>query len=240
MTSYTPPKNALRVYFQPIVHLQSQRVYAHEALARWETSLGTLLAGEVIQVGMELGISQSLNLHLWEYAASHSPGGRTSVNASPRDVVSQLPDLLRCAEDAQSHGDEFIVEVAHPPHRSSEQMQLARAIAKLRRSGVAVWATDHEVGPEIAEHLQDVPVDGIKVDCRAIQKNPVCLGRKVRHIQDLGIRAIAEKIESEHLWRLAKSARCDYGQGLYLGEPQPKEQIVSGASNGLVVPKGKP
>ena len=83
-------------------------------------------------------------------------------------------------------------------------------------------------------------MDGIKVDCRAIQKNPVCLGRKVRHIQDLGIRAIAEKIESEHLWRLAKSARGDYGQGLYLGEPQPKEQIVSGASNGLVVPKGKP
>ncbi|MEM9244438.1 MAG: EAL domain-containing protein [Cyanobacteria bacterium P01_F01_bin.153] len=213
---------AIHTYYQPIQEVRSRELFAHESLARWRTSQGVLMANEVIRFGLELGISQALNIHLWEYAVRHSPGNRISINASPLDITEQLSDLFTLLEYAQGTKKVLIIEVAQPPNRNSEQERLSRAIARLRNAGALVWATDRSFGVSVPEHVLALCPDGIKIDCG----NPRArlgdfLESKVQQIHEHNATAIAEKVDSQQSWQQVRRADFDYVQGFFVGKPTP-------------------
>lgn len=229
-----PRTSAIQVYFQPVVNLRDSGCRAYEALARWNTTLGELPVSEMLQAAVEVGFAQILNVHLWEHAVFDYPLKRVSINASPWDLTSQLPELLRCAEDAHALGKEFIVEIIRPTYRGSEQAPLQRAIAQLRQVGVPVWATDHGLDSGVAENLIGLSLDAIRVDCCNYPELQD-LRAKVQNIHALGAVAIAENVDAEPLLRRAIAAGFDHAQGNYLGRAQPAQQVVAALSAGMQV-----
>ena len=88
-----------------------------------------------------------------------------------------------------------------------------------RRAGVRIFLDDFGVGYSSLSHLHQFPVDGIKIDASAI--NPVVDENLVRLIvgvaDTLGIRTVAEGIESQQQLDAVTRLGVDYGQGYLLG-----------------------
>src|SRR5579862_3610156 len=99
-----------RVYYQPIVSLESEQIVGFEALARWQRPQGIVMPSDFIPIADETGIILSINRHLlpeacnqlctWQRLFPSEPPLSLSVNISPKqfaqpDLVSQIGQLLQ-------------------------------------------------------------------------------------------------------------------------------------------------
>ncbi|MDO9383403.1 MAG: EAL domain-containing protein [Hyphomicrobiaceae bacterium] len=225
------------LHYQPIMDFKTRQVASVEALMRWHhPTRGMVPPGIFIPIAEETGLIEQL--------------GKWAIGRACRDAIS-WPDHVRVAVNLSANqfrnGD--LHTITHAALRESglparrlefevtESLLLAdeertrRTLNRLKIMGIRIALDDFGTGYASLSYLRSFPFDKIKIDqtfvrdlprdsdCNAIVRSVVLLA------QMLGMRTVAEGIETvDHLNQVV-AAGCDEIQGYYLSRPVPAASV---------------
>lgn len=104
-------------------------------------------------------------------------------------------------------------------------------LTELREIGIKLSIDDFGTGFSSMAYLQQLPVDELKVDksfvidLNANSSNEVIVRSTIDLAHNLGLKVVAEGIESESVYNLLQNYNCDMAQGFHLSRPIPAEEI---------------
>ena len=234
-------RGELRLLFQPIVDVPNSRIVMAEALARWQhPSLGELVPEIFIPIAEETGVILDISRWILREACrtaarirkTIAPDFCISVNLSPRDFYEQ-----DCAATIGAVLAETGLPAAALQLEVTENLVLSDlAIAMLLRihaMGVQIVVDDFGTGYSSLNYIKRLPVHAIKIDksfLEDITRDPYDQGivKAIATLaQTLGLRVIAEGIESEEQWDFVRALRCDQAQGFYFYEPMARADLMA-------------
>ncbi len=226
-------------YFQPLVVLATGKLHGFEVLARWEhPALGIIAPDIFIPMAESHGLIGELSSQVlrkaFEAFALHEKGLRLAFNISALQLKDlTLPRHIRqLAEDAG-----FLLECATVEITESamaEDMTSARSIsADFKAMGCRIALDDFGTGYSSLYHLKSLPFDELKVDRTFVSS--MTTERESRKIvaavvglgQSLGLKTVAEGVETQGQADMLVRLGCDIGQGWHYGRPAPAEQLPS-------------
>lgn len=222
-------------WFQPVVRLPDGVVVGAEALARWPEahSQGREIS-QVIALAERTGLIAALDRLIYGQAAAAlasgalGPGVRCSVNASPRQVTTGVivTDLAEVIAESGASASMLSVEVTESAILTDPDAA-ARHLAELAEMGVQVALDDFGTGFSSLSHLLTLPLHIIKVDRSFVADivDDVRAREVVRAIitmsENLGVRVVAEGVETEAQAEVLVSLGCRLAQGYLFGRPAP-------------------
>lgn len=238
------------LYFQPQLDLASSRAHSVEALIRWNHPERGLVppvdfiplaeeSGRITEIGRWVIRAACQQLQHWRGTSLENL--RIAVNLSGRELgEADLPDYLAgCFQEygIESHQleielteESFIANVEH----NHEQM---RRISEL---GVHLAIDDFGVGYSSLGYLRDFTVDLLKIDRSFITDvterydDSVITRAVINLAHNLGIRVVAEGVETEDQLRFLKSHNCDLAQGYLMSRPVPARDLPEIIARGLL------
>jgi sensor c-di-GMP phosphodiesterase-like protein len=162
----------MRVFYQPIVDLASERVVGAEALMRWTDEDGQTISPEVfVKLAEDCGfvgeITRTVVRHVLRDLGkllNDSPDFRVSINAAPADLADPrfLPMLERSLIRAGVSPKSIGIEITEGC--TARQQIVKEAILHLRSCGHFVYIDDFGTGYSSLAYLHDLSVDAIKID----------------------------------------------------------------------------
>lgn len=234
--------DALVPYFQPKVDAHTRKVVGVEALARWQQPQGDILGpdcfipvaeqNELIILLTDNMVTQSLR----QWRQWHDAGLDLSISVNismPSLACLSFPGWL--VEEAQSAGvplDRLVLEITES--RLSQNMLVSsEVLTRLSLKRIRLSIDDFGTAYSNMEKLQMLPFDELKIDqvfvhgasidpsSYAIFKSSVDLGRH------LGMRIVAEGVETQSDWDCAVTLGCDLIQGFHVAKPMPGSELIS-------------
>ncbi|MCW5656132.1 MAG: EAL domain-containing protein [Burkholderiaceae bacterium] len=223
--------------YQPIIDMASRTMVGVEALLRWHhPQRGTVSPAAFIPIAESSGLIVELGRHVLELAtrqiASWEAEGfgdfYVAVNASARQLRDGL--LLEQVSSAlQSSGaDPSRLEIEITEHSLVDDHDVAvRTLVSLRGLGVRVAIDDFGTGLSSLAYLRRLPIDKLKIDRGFVRELPgnesdaaiVTAIASMAHA--LGLRVVAEGIETAAQREYLAGLRVDFGQGYLFGRPMP-------------------
>jgi diguanylate cyclase (GGDEF)-like protein len=226
------------LHYQPQLDLHTGRVYGAEALLRWNhPQLGLLTPSDFLDVLLESPAYEATGDWLirlafrqaakWQ-AANRMPF-KVAVNLSATTIQNcDLAALVsEAAEAAGVCASALDIEVTETVVMS-DFATASRALSAVRRLGVTVSLDDFGTGYSSLAYLTRLPVDRIKIDKSFVQQLTVketchqaraMVEAMVALSRALGMRTVAEGIETETQLVLVKELGCDAVQGYFIGKP---------------------
>lgn len=222
--------------YQPIVDAQSGEIIAFEALARWTTpKLGVVSPAAFIPVAERselIGrITPILLARALKAVSGWPPHIKISFNLSVRDISSRT-SLLKLVSQIESSGVEpsrIILEITETALMRDFEMAV-EALELLKRLGVQIALDDFGTGYSSLGYVYRLPLDRIKIDrsfLANIETDPVSLSIVKTVIdlsRNLGLKCIAEGIETEAQVAILKSLGCQSMQGYFFSRPVSLDQ----------------
>jgi EAL domain-containing protein (putative c-di-GMP-specific phosphodiesterase class I) len=225
-------------YFQPQLELNSGRVVAGEALARWQHPERGLLEPEsFIQAAEDHGLIDELGIFMvdeaWKYAASWIGRGlpvQVSVNASATQLESTgLTDhIARLFDRYDLPAQTLTIEITETK-AFVDAVGVSSRLRVLRERGLGISVDDFGAGYSTQERLDEVPATELKIDVTLVQDETDDGYRELIRIVELaherGLRVVAEGVEDESQRRRVEILRCQRAQGYLLGRPMPAAEF---------------
>jgi len=233
-----------RVYYQPIVSLDSEQIVGFEALTRWQRPQGMVMPNDFIPLADETGIILSINrqllpeachqLRAWQQLFPAEPPLSLSVNISPRqfaqaDLASHIGQLLRqSAMDPRCINLEITETIAMADAEKS-----AGVLSELKALGVGLDIDDFGTGYSSLSRLQGFRVDTLKIDRVFVSRmdNDAETHEIVRVIvmlaHHLGLKVVAEGVETRAQRDLLKQLGCERAQGYLFSRPVDHDAILT-------------
>jgi diguanylate cyclase (GGDEF)-like protein len=231
----------LVLHYQPKADLRTGAVSGVEALVRWQhPERGLLGPGHFLPLVEQSGLTRALTSFVLDRALEDLGELRSAglaldvaVNLGPADLldlglpteVARLLELRGCAPDLlQLEVSEDVV--------MADVDRTVDVLRGLRAIGVRTALDDFGAGHAALAHLKQLDVDTLKIDCAfvmrvaqderdaAIVQSLVDLGRR------LGLRVVAEGVETREGWELLAQWGCDDGQGHLLARPMPAAELA--------------
>jgi diguanylate cyclase (GGDEF)-like protein len=234
----------LHVVFQPIVHLATGRVIAHEALARWtDPELGPVSPSEFVPIAEQLNLIDDINRHLmakaFEKARAWPDEVKLSFNLSAVQLCSSgsAKAMLKILDGAGLRPGRLQVEVTETALLADFE-RARENLTQLRKAGVTIVLDDFGAGFASIGYLRELRFDQIKLDGALVTAaldsadGKRLLRAVIALCEILGVSSVAEHIESEAILRLLAELGCTAGQGFWLQPPVPAEEISNLASIG--------
>ncbi len=240
------PRNELYLNYQPIVDLKTEKIAAFEALLRWRSPLFSAVPVEsVIAIAEEIGLIQSIGEWVLKEAcqeAAHWPDTiALAVNVSVLQIRNRgFADVVkRVLADTGIAPGRLFLEITETVLFVGEK-QADETLDDLRQHGVRISLDDFGTGYASLQYLKALKVDKIKID-QSFVRDSHCDAASVAIIravvtlaQSLGVATVAEGIELDSQYQLLKRAKCDFGQGFFLGRP------MSGQDCGRLIRSNRP
>jgi len=235
-------REQLRVYYQPQVEMRTGRIIGVEALLRWEHSSGRFVSpATFIPLAEELGLILPIGewvlrtacrqIRIWEKAGY--PPLRVGVNVSAEQF--QAPNFIHLVESVlEETGLDpkwLNLELTETVVVKNVKESVAQ-LKKLHEVGITVAIDDFGVGYSSLSYLKDFPVDQLKIDRSFVCNLPgsEAEGQIARHIvkmaHSLGLKVIAEGVESGDQLQFLSNLGCNEVQGFYISPPVPAEEFV--------------
>jgi diguanylate cyclase (GGDEF)-like protein len=227
-------RNELRLDYQPIVELESNRIAGLEALVRWQPPDGpVLMPGDWIDLAEESGDIVSIGRWVLHEACRQArdwqirldrPDLRMSVNLSARqfrehDIVTTVRSIV---EETGLPAETLILEITESGLMLRTQATIERLEA-LRSLGVHLAIDDFGTGYSSLSYLERFPMDILKIDRTFVSPAGSVVSPIARAIVDLGrtlgLQVIAEGIEHTEQARWLAEIGCRYGQGYLYARP---------------------
>jgi len=233
----------LRLHYQPIMDFATNEIAGVEALVRWERpGAGLLAPGEFIDAAERTG--QIIPLGNWVVRTacnnalklgSHSGGPRTmSINVS----ASQLrdPDLITTLRDAMVEGNcapsTIVIEVTESVILH-DLKTVAASLKAIKALDVGLDLDDFGTGYSSLQYLRDLPIDRLKVDQGFVAglgvngADTAIVASTIALAHALGLRSIAEGVETTEQLALLREMGCDFAQGYLLSRPADMESFTT-------------
>ena len=249
-------RDAFRLHFQPRVDARSGHAVSVEALLRWhDDELGGVSPGEFIPVAEESGQIVAIGAWVVERAcAQHAAWRRQGLGAVPVSInVSALqlrdPELIATLDDTlRRHGvapADLEIELTESTLMDTSDRTLA-PLRALKALGVRLSIDDFGTGYSSLAYLHRFPIDMLKIDRSFVHRmldDPTHLAivRAVIGLgHTLGLRVVAEGVESGPTARMLREARCDELQGFHFARPMDADALAAWLAaereRGAVVP----
>lgn len=227
-----------RVFYQPIVELASGVVSKAEALVRWQhPERGLVSPLEFIPVAESSGMIVPLGEWVFQQAANQArhwretlhPHFQISVNKSPVQFENPNPAELQWIDQLKAlglDGASIVVEITEGLLLSTSD-GVVEQLLRLRDDGIQVSLDDFGTGYSSLAYLQKFDIDYIKIDQSFVRQlvagsTDLALCQAIIVMaHTLGMKVIAEGIETEQQRDLLAQAGCDYGQGYLFSRPVP-------------------
>lgn len=230
----------LMPYYQPLADIETNRIVGVEVLLRWIHPIhGFIPPSQFIPIAEQNGLMEKLTIWVLEKALQQSKEWREKglhLNVSVNLSASNLQDM-ELSNNVRELLDKYRVDpsiltleitesfIISNPSRAMEVLQ------RLSSMGVKLSIDDFGTGYSSLAYLKKLPVDEIKVDKSFVidmleHKNDEMIVRTVVNLaHNLGLRVVAEGIESKEVWDRLASFNCDTAQGYYLSAPIPAEEL---------------
>jgi diguanylate cyclase (GGDEF)-like protein len=232
-------ERGLDVHYQPIVRLADGTVVAVEALARWtDPVVGPVPADLFISVAERAGLVGMVD----DFVLNRACRDAASFDGPWADVVVHVN--VSAARFGETEQEAAVLRALHrhglPPARllleltetsRLDDLTAAAAVAeRLVARGVQLGLDDFGTGYNALHQLHTLPVGVVKLDrslVGAATRRSAALCRSIVAIcTEMGVRVIAEGIESDVQVAAMAALGCGYGQGHRYGRPGPLERIT--------------
>jgi EAL domain-containing protein (putative c-di-GMP-specific phosphodiesterase class I) len=232
------------MHYQPIVHLDTGRIVAVEALLRWYHPNSGVLGpkeflasleetGLIVPVGRWALRQACQQLHWWHVATPGATELDLCINVSGREFrQSDLTfDVVEAVTDAALDPAHLIIEVTEGDLMQDTKSTIAR-LSALRDLGVKVAIDDFGTGYSSLSYLQQFPVDMLKIDRSfiAVMSEDQASSALADTIIGLGkafnLRLVAEGIELDNQLQQLLDGGCHLGQGFLFSQPRTAEEIT--------------
>ncbi|MEO8505091.1 MAG: EAL domain-containing protein [Acidobacteriota bacterium] len=226
--------DTLSLRFQPQMELTTGRVDAVEVLLRWNhPRLGEVSPAEFIPIAEQTGLIRDLTAWVLrraveQVAAWHRQGLAVvvAVNLSALDLHDpDLPGRIRELLDRNCVAAESLVLEVTESGVMAEPETARRLLDELNAMGVAISIDDFGTGYSSLSQLKRLPVQELKVDKSFVleMERSADVRQIVRSTiemaHSLGLRVVAEGVESVEALESLRGMGCDIVQGYYLSEP---------------------
>jgi EAL domain-containing protein (putative c-di-GMP-specific phosphodiesterase class I) len=233
----------LTLHYQPKVRLADRRTTGVEALLRWRRRDGMVSPAQflavaeeselIVPIGTWVLLESCRQMRRW--LDRGVPLGSVSVNVSALqfsrpDFVGTIERTLRSARLSADHLELEVTETS----LMDDVDGAAERLSALRDLGVRISVDDFGTGYSSLAYLQRLPVDVLKIDRSFVKdldapkgaRNAYALAEAITGLgHSLGMRVLAEGVETEAQLEAISALGCDEVQGFLLARPMPPEEI---------------
>jgi diguanylate cyclase (GGDEF)-like protein/PAS domain S-box-containing protein len=228
------------VFYQPIVDLRTETPWGVEALVRWRHPTRGLLApakfvpiveqtGLIGPVGEQVLEEACQQAKEWRDAYVHVPSLIISVNVSAKQL--QRPNLVQTVkailEKTGLEAECLSLDITETAYIGLMEGS-ADNLNRLRSVGVRVAIDDFGVGYSSLSYLKRLPADILKIDkffIKELEEDAAIVKTIVDLAHILGMKVVAEGVESERQAMQLREMGCDFGQGYHFSKPLPPEVV---------------
>jgi diguanylate cyclase (GGDEF)-like protein/PAS domain S-box-containing protein len=227
----------LRVHYQPIINLDSGAIVGFEALVRWQhPTQGLLQPISFIPFAEEIGFIHNIDRFVlteacgqarrWQSQGLAPAGLLMSVNLSAREISdnSIRESVSLSLLETGFEPTNLILEITESALLRDLEATI-RNLEALKSLGLSIAVDDFGTGFSSFSHLEQLPIDILKVDRSFVANITEHGGRPslapaiVQLAHTLGLTAIAEGVESSDQVSPLLDIRCALAQGYHLGMP---------------------
>ena len=234
-------RGELRVHYQPRIELRTGRVHSAEALVRWEhPTRGLLPPVHFIDIAEQSGLICKLGAYVLDRAVaqaaawySEAPGTQPiemAVNLSPRQLTD--PNMVSIVtETLQRHRMDparLTLEITETALMTDPDAAMV-SLAALNALGVMLAVDDFGTGYSSLTYLKQFPIQELKIDQSFVAGLGVDSGDTaivascIQLAHGIGIRAVAEGVETDDQRRALIDMHCDLAQGYFYSRPVPAQ-----------------
>ena len=240
-------RNEFQLHYQPICDLADGHVAGFEALIRWHhPTEGVIQPKDFLWIAEQTGFIREIGLWTLDQACKDWPELKRLTNhASPFVSVNlsaaQLDDemLVENVKSIISNQNMKPAELKLELTETAmvEQPALALQIMnKLIESCCSIALDDFGAGHSGMGHLQRYPIATLKIDATFIEsilssvQSQEIVRSTITLAHSLGMKVVAEGIETEEVRQKVMEMECDFGQGWLFGHPAPLQQLLQSGS----------
>ncbi len=239
-------RGEFEIYFQPRADANTLEIRGYEALIRWNhPERGLVSPGEFIPVAEACG--KIVDIGAWVFRAAclaeTGPlrGSHISVNVSPlqfqqRDFVSGIQTIL---EETGADTSKLELELTESMLLEDDTRGL-RVMKMLKSLGLSLALDDFGTGYSSLSYLSKYPFDTIKIDrgfvaALSVEENAVAILKAIIGLgTGLGMKIVAEGVETVEQAVFLQHSGCDQLQGFLLGKPVPSDEVVKKVPEDIV------
>ena len=228
--------------YQPKLDLKSGRIVGAEALVRWNhPSRGLIGPDQFIPLVEQHGRARDLTAHV--LAAALADAGRWRAQGGDFGIAVNVSATLLADDEFVALVGEMLAGSALPRDRITLEVtetaamrdpELAiAALASWRALGVQISIDDFGTGQSSLGYLQKLPATELKIDKSFIgamvgdRRNAVLVRSTVAMAHELGLKVVAEGVETEACLAMLREMDCDIVQGWLIGHPLPADAFAA-------------
>lgn len=227
----------IKVYYQPIVDVVTEKIVSAEALARWEDDkLGFLPPGKFVPVLEDQNLIYKIDGYIIEQVCKDhkrllDEGKKVfpvSFNISRKDFfITDMVDFVESMVEKYSISKDLIKIEITESALTSNDYYLREQIERFIKLGYKVWMDDFGSGYSSLNDVGSIPFSGIKLDLvflRDLTKQKEALiNGIIKTAKKFGLEVLTEGVETSKQLELLRECGCDYAQGYKFSRPLPLE-----------------
>ena len=240
----------LALHFQPLVDTHTEQILGAEALIRWpHEEYGLIMPDQFIQPAEQTGVIQALSLWVLRNAIKQqqqwikiNPSFLLSINISAFNLQDQnFIEAVHILFAEHEHLAKNIILEITESQMMTDTHHALKNLWELSELGFHIAIDDFGTGYSNLAYLKKLPASELKIDKTFIlnlesdKQNQVLVQTAIHMAHNLGMKVVAEGVESEHSRKILSEMGCDMCQGFHFSRPIPAEQF-----NGLFKNKDKP
>jgi len=233
-------RGEIELHYQPQVSLTDEALVGVEALARWRhPGRGLVAPDQFIPLAEETGLIWPLGLQILDRACAQMAEWRrrglaiprVAVNVSPAQLRMEFADRVRaCLERHACDAADLELEITESA-LTADGPQVLELLGSLKHMGVDIAVDDFGVGYSSLALLRRLPLDCLKVDKSFVdemvanQQDYTIVEAVLRMSEGLGLRSVAEGVETAEQREALRALGCRSAQGYLFARPMPADAI---------------
>lgn len=229
----------LFLMYQPIVNLTTGQIHKAEALIRWRhPERGTIYPTEFISIAEESNLISEIGDWVFKQAvsqvatwqANYYANFQISINKSPKQFISKISDWVNHLREKKLNGQSIIVEITENLLLDVHEL-VVKQLLNFRDAGVQVAIDDFGTGYSSLSYLKKFDIDYLKIDQSFISNldsksnDRILCEAVITMAHRLGMKVVAEGVETDSQKQLLIAMGCDYGQGYFFSKPLTTENF---------------
>jgi len=243
LTEAVASKNQIEVFYQAKINAKTKEIYGAETLVRWRhPTKGLIFPDSFIYIAESTGlmikmgniiIEQSLQ-HIQEFNKLGFSHLKIAINLSPRQFQDSNLVSFISAMFNKYKIDPLQIEFEITESLSMSNMDnTLRILKELKALGTSIAIDDFGTGHSSLSYLKKFPINVLKVDQSFVfgiidnEDDKILTQTVISMAHSLGLKTVAEGVETKEHVKILENLGCDYLQGYYYSKPIPKKDFIT-------------